>query len=1139
MSGQIKPHKGYWQAEGFIQQRLSHFQAAAEAGHVDRQRSNFYTMANYHGRTLHVLNNSLHKQDEFLVQVALHNLTALHVAMMTMHRAAPHHIPLPVVLSEHSRDEFVRDLIMRTLAETPPALTLTAVHERANYLNLWGHIPEEQISHLLRTLVQAQHVETRKNGYVRTDHPYAELDKNVASLRALIGRTFFAQFARAGFDSLRTVDEQTAIFKQTFPQLTGLIDPHTIELFLHIIHMLLDTSMTETAVWRANDLLHSHLPRPYQRAAFNAFRRGDYHCQIIEAPTGSGKTLIGMMCIQDWLRTLEMGQAILILVPTSNYQQQWIDELCYNPIGLQLPPEIIFSGTPAELSRYQQLTGERPAILLITYTAVSQLGSPKGKGGFDIQSVERFLQQTNVQHIILDEVHKVVEDRHSVAAQVTRLLATWQQDTSLRSLIGFTGTAAAYRSRFAELGLTLSYNVPIEDLVAAGFVAPFAEMGAPFAFSARERRIRELLEAYKDLLRRYFELLDPAQLRQWFAQIPLAQRKTIGHHILGMYRGRSDWQLAIEKRFHDWEQGPVDRIMMTETHLVTILQANFGWSDQELVRQAGAEQSLFKELVSELMALKAEMATLVYLPKTMARLNAPGFTTDLDAKKLLALPLTSIAAGVRPEKAKDILATTIAGLYHGVNDWYLRTGEGRVKTIQAIITAERETRDISGTIIFDKGRHIPWRQGSAMPGYQGVAGLFSEMLGDENLKVMAVLSNEMYLTWDDADPITLHIADFILEELIAKESGQAMFNLLISGLDLPQATILDLQQTFDDLLANFKPHLEKMHAARPGLFNKMILRPLRRSVKRMHLGLSGERLLARLDRRNVHLKLMIQTIFDYGLLAVHFREAHVSAVEQVSGTQQKFFVVTMPGAARRKQLMYDLTARIVDAPSLPLNIVIVSDWARTGWNVIRPNLLIDATATRSVTAWQQLRGRAIRAWRSWNNDCYRLLSILVGHPLFIEEDTNAGDDGSLDEVLVQIMNEIGNPRLRRQLLADGVSALNRDERRQLATALMLKRNKVTHIYELVKASGSTQQLVFDRSQKVWQRRENIAAKHESEVAVNPFNGQKSVGTKHAPLIYAEDPRTDVPADLQQHLQKLIADSDPVIVSGWLFADSDQ
>jgi hypothetical protein len=75
--------------------------------------------------------------------------------------------------------------------------------------------------------------------------------------------------------------------------------------------------------------------------------------------------------------------------------------------------------------------------------------------------------------------------------------------------------------------------------------------------------------------------------------------------------------------------------------------------------------------------------------------------------------------------------------------------------------------------------------------------------------------------------------------------------------------------------------------------------------------------------------------------------------------------------------------------------------------------------------------------------------------------------------------------------------------------------------------------MYNRTDRVWHRRENIAAKHDHEVAVNPFSGEKSSGADHAPLIYARDPRADVPTELQKHLVNAIDGSDEVIVSGWL------
>ena len=80
---------------------------------------------------------------------------------------------------------------------------------------------------------------------------------------------------------------------------------------------------------------------------------------------------------------------------------------------------------------------------------------------------------------------------------------------------------------------------------------------------------------------------------------------------------------------------------------------------------------------------------------------------------------------------------------------------------------------------------------------------------------------------------------------------------------------------------------------------------------------------------------------------------------------------------------------------------------------------------------------------------------------------------------------------------------------------------------------STSQVEYKRPERVWQRRANIAAKHEYEIAVNPFSGEKLTGDGHAPLVYAQDPRADVPDALQEHLVEAIDGSDGRIVAGWL------
>ncbi|NIV34358.1 MAG: hypothetical protein GWN58_34330, partial [Anaerolineae bacterium] len=212
-------------------------------------------------------------------------------------------------------------------------------------------------------------------------------------------------------------------------------------------------------------------------------------------------------------------------------------------------------------------------------------------------------------------------------------------------------------------------------------------------------------------------------------------------------------------------------------------------------------------------------------------------------------------------------------------------------------------------------------------------------------------------------------------------------------------------------------------------------------------------------------------------------------------------------------------------------------------------VLIDATATRNLTAWTQLRGRAIRALRTWTNDCYRLLVILDGHDYLKsegddpdEEPEPAGGERSQAQFysdLLALFSTVAPEEMVERVDAHyteygvAVDALTVKERDEMAVRLVRKHNKVTHIYEMVKAYGSGSQVTFDRSERAWVRREAIAAKHWQEIAANPFTGEKLAGPGHAPLVYAQDPRNDLPAALQEHLAQAIASSDDIIVRGWM------
>ena len=1183
------PFGRYWQAQGLADMLQHEFDEAQRQGKPAVMRERFYLLANYYTRTVAILRYALKARREPLAQAALHNLIALHKSLTYMYKVAPGTVPSTLTLSREVRPRLLENLIVQVLQEAAQALDVTTITRSVNDLDVLTVASEKLILRHLNNLISTGHVQQLDNKYGRTTRAYSSIDLDQAGMQTLVGPVLYPQLDQAGFHGLSDITTRKDAFRGFFEGLTGFSDG-TAALLLAATEALEgppgDTK--RLSPWRHVDLIGSSHIRPYQYETFAIFRGYGYRGQVIEAPTGSGKTMIGMMCIQDWLRSMPEGQSILVLVPTVNYQQQWVGELCYKPFGLRLSSHQVFTGTPASLEAVRKRTALAPCVIVMTYTALAQTGSGIGKGGFDQDLIEMFLQGNNIQYVIFDEVHKVVEDVRSVSADVTHVLMDWVHDGSLKGAIGFSGTAAAYRARFAQLGLQLVYILSAAELIAYGFVAPFAECGVPFAYSDREQHIRNLLDTYKALLREFVALIGGANLRRWFAEIPMEERVALGRDLLRMYGGygrQKERGEALMKRFESWERG--GELSLTELPLISLVQLAKGWSDEHLVRTAtetdtgeGGEGRVananedgkvarFHEILREIHRIRDELKPLIYLTETLRRLNIDGLGTTFDVEALHRLAAEATSTTARTERVKDGLATTIAGLYDSLSDWYLRVGEGRVDSIKAIIEAERAVRAVHGVIVFDAGTRIRWQTGIATPGYGGVAGVFGQMLGDKRFTPMAVLSSEMYLAYNEADPLPARIATMVQRDIMLGELGDALFGLTTQGLDLTEEQLDELRRTFNDVLAHYVSTLEEVTTARLGEFYRKVLVPLRKAVRKAKLGSPRDKLLARLSLKQYHVRNCVTTFFDYALIVEDFRNAHVAELEQVSGSQQKFFVVKM-AHGDRKQLMYDLTARIVDAEDLPVNLVIVSPWARTGWNVIKPNVLIDATATRDVTAWQQLRGRAMRAMRSWTNECYRLVLLLMSSPAqgmsgedIVPEDAGASQEEEREEMqAAETLDERSKAFLQEahqqaraknvdQQLLDGdviredqlvvkieqgtIAAFTVEERLLLVAELMLSRNKVTHIYELVKAYGSTTQVHFDRQNRAWQRTEAISSKHEREYAVSPLTGLCTTGAEHAPLLYCGDPRKDVPSELEAHLISTFQGCDPKIVRGWLQA----
>jgi hypothetical protein len=266
--------------------------------------------------------------------------------------------------------------------------------------------------------------------------------------------------------------------------------------------------------------------------------------------------------------------------------------------------------------------------------------------------------------------------------------------------------------------------------------------------------------------------------------------------------------------------------------------------------------------------------------------------------------------------------------------------------VRSILAAERSVRKVHGVIVFDAGTRIRWdgTPGPARPGYGGVAGMFSELLGVSNLVPMAALSGEIYLPHDPDAPLNAAIAGYIRRRVAVGEQGDALLAMLTQGIELT------------------------------------------------------------------------------------------------------------PDQASRLQ-----------------------------------------------------------------SEVARLLAAAVG----------------LDEAMEAVLASVGI-----DLPVDGgdghrVTALDPGRPQEMVTQLMMERNKVTHIYELVKAYGSTMQIRYNRPDKRWDRVEALVEKHAREYAVNLFDGAYGPGEGHAPMVYAGDPRQDVPSALRQHLTQALRDRDATIVKGWL------
>jgi len=1111
------PRRRYWHAQAFADTVLAEFNAALGARHLETVRERFYILAAYYRRTLAILHGALEDQKEPLAAAALENLVILQRALSRMREISPNTSLSTLALETDLRRRVNEDLVYRILRDARGPLAPGTILRRFNELDIIADVREPAISQALLTLVQTGHVIENDGRYRPSGEPYVDTNVDRFELSILVGPSLARDFGEDGFEGLSSVLEQREAFRDRFTRRTGF-GGETAVLAIACAEALAQSAAPIHGAhrWPHAELAGSAHPRPYQRLLHAIFRAHRYAAQVIEAPAGSGKTLVGMLCIEDWLRTMAPGESILVLVPTASYQRQWVGELCLKPVGLRMAPHLVFAGTPGRIGP-MRAKGMAPSILVLTYGALARLASGEGRGGFDGDAIERLLQANNVRHVILDEAHKVAADLDSATAATARVFVRWLKDGSLASLIGFSGTLAGYERQLSALGLTLASVLPSTELIAQGWVAPFAEFGAPFNYSERELRILAYVDSYRALLRQYLAGLDAGRVRAAFAGIPLAERVRLGT-MLGMYAGRSDAAERIQTRMREWESGP--GLGLNDIRLLAILQLANGWPDARLVGQAGradAHTVDAGDFESVRVALRRDLPP----GAALSRVSVPGFGQSLDT------------SGLTPRTIRDALATTVVGSYMAIREWSRQAGEGRVSVVRAIIDAERRERSVSGVIIFDTPANLRWREGTASPGYRGAGGMFAELSGDRSFVPIAALGSELYLPEDPENPLHARIADWVRYTILAREQGEALLDLVVTGAGLEETEAQRLRPVFAQAFAAYAGTLRGSASGTLSSFDTGCLKPLREALRDLGFAAHG-RLFAWLSISEHHMRASVAAILDYAAIASAFDAARLVTVACGDGAVRTVRVVPT-GTGRRRQQLLDLTARIVDADELPVDLVIVSSWARTGWNVLTPNVLIDATATRDVTAWRQLRGRAMRPSPRWTANAQRLVHRLLDARAATGDDSETPAVDSPDSLasLPPEEAELLSAAVEgRSLLAAGAG---RKERESLAAAVMLRENKVTHIYELVSARGAHAQVEYHRKLRLWERDRSIAAKHTQEEAVRASDGALVSGPDHAPLLVAEDPRSDVPAAFRQRLARELRGADERIVRGWLRA----
>ena len=481
-------------------------------------------------------------------------------------------------------------------------------------------------------------------------------------------------------------------------------------------------------------------------------------------------------------------------------------------------------------------------------------------------------------------------------------------------------------------------------------------------------------------------------LRREFQKIPMNDRLYICRELLGMYQSyRSDAVTEkLKSKFSDWapsrDKGPLS---LNDVNLVAAVQIYNSWSDISLAHNS-EHPNLAREIVEDNERLILRLEQLIRIPSLQKMITSEKYGSRMPKRNTFYnLRKESKDRREATKKVRDVLCSTMVGVYRALDVWArTKIGEGRVGTLQSIINAEEEIRDVKGVVIFDTGRTIKIEDetGIGSPGFSGVGGSFAQSLGTEITKYnpIAVQSSEMYISYNPEleKPLQSMMADFIRNEVIVDKLTERIFMELIFELPFQEQLSNFIYLTFKELMVNYASKLKKVYRTRFAQFYNKVFEPLSEFIEEMQVmdpdfEIAINLLKDRIDDPSIRINNIIEKLFDYAVIARKIEYAKKGTLQTATGDLQDYYYLKMP-SGRQKLLIYDLVSDFLDSDELPIQLVFVSSWARTGWDVRTPDILIDATATRDITAWQQLRGRAMRALESWTIDCYRIISVLLG-----------------------------------------------------------------------------------------------------------------------------------------------------------------